>query len=57
MQVEAEDLRLDTYLIEDNEFASGKKLISLLHSGGMSGLASGEFRGYDGNYYVVVNGC
>lgn len=54
-QIEAENFILDTYLVENNEFASGGKFISLLDASGDTGTASTEFRGSRGVYSVVVN--
>jgi CSLREA domain-containing protein len=52
--LEAEDLRLDTYLIEDNSAASGGRLISLRMASGDTGSASTEFSGPSGSYDIVV---
>ena len=56
IKLEAEDLFLDTYLVENNSFASGEALISLRGAGpsGTTGTASGEFTGPSGLYDVVV---
>ena len=51
--IEAEDLDLETYLVEDREVASNEKVISLLGSGD-AGTASTKFTGPSGLYTVVV---
>ena len=54
LMFEAEDLLLDTYLIENNDAASGGKLISLRTASGNSGSASVEFTAPSGFYDIVV---
>ena len=53
-QIEAENFSLNTYLIENNAFASGGKFISLLQASGDTGVASTVFKGAPGIYSVVV---
>ncbi len=55
IQVEAEILELTTYLIEDSPFSSGGKVISLRGATGNNGVGSGQFRGSEGDYIIVVN--
>lgn len=54
IHIEAEDLDLVNYRIEDQEVASGGKVISLLNSNADSGTASMTFSGPSGYYTVVV---
>ncbi len=51
--IEAEDLDLETYLVEEREVASNEKVISLLGSGD-TGTASTRFTGPSGLYTVIV---
>ncbi|MGF1569827.1 MAG: hypothetical protein ACFCVD_17455 [Nodosilinea sp.] len=51
---EAEALTLDTYLVEDNAFASGEKLVSLRDASGTTGKVSTSFTGQAGTYYILV---
>ena len=51
--IEAEDLDLETYLVEHRKVASNEKVISLLGSGD-AGTASTRFTGPSGLYTVVV---
>ena len=55
IQVEAEILELTTYLVEDSPFSSGGKVISLRGAAGNNGVGSGQFRGSEGDYIIVVN--
>ena len=55
IQVEAEILELTTYLVEDSPFSSGGKVISLRGAAGNNGAGSGQFRGSEGDYIIVVN--
>ena len=55
IQVEAEILELTTYLVEDSPFSSGGKVISLRGATGNKGIGSGQFRGSEGDYIIVVN--
>jgi hypothetical protein len=55
IQVEAEVLDLTTYLVEESPFSSGGKLISLRGAAGNNGIGSGQFRGSEGDYIIVVN--
>ncbi len=55
IQVEAEILELTTYLVEDSPFSSGGKVISLRGAAGNNGIGSGQFRGSEGDYIIVVN--
>jgi hypothetical protein len=52
--LEAENLNLETYRVEDNPFASGGKLISLQNAVGTMGAASTQFTGETGAYHVIV---
>jgi len=54
LMFEAENLLLDTYLIENNDAASGGKLISLRNASGNTGSASFEFTAPSGSYDIVV---
>ncbi|MEP0914191.1 hypothetical protein NDI45_25110 [Leptolyngbya sp. GB1-A1] len=51
---EAEDLTLDTYLIEANEFASGGQLVSFRQASGRNGSVSTTFEGASDTYNVIV---
>jgi hypothetical protein len=51
---EAEDLELNTYLVEKRSVASGEKVITLLDASGNEGTASTTFEGPSGVYTVVV---
>ncbi|MEE9320095.1 MAG: hypothetical protein V3U76_06580 [Granulosicoccus sp.] len=55
IQVEAENLSLDTYLVEASAFSSGGQVISLRGAGSNHGVGSGTFRGADGDYLITVN--
>jgi len=55
IQLEAEDLNLTSYIVEDHGFASNGKIISLLGEAGSTGRGSGTFTGDEGDYIVVVN--
>lgn len=52
--IEAEDLDLVNYRVEDNDFASNGELISLRGAGNDTGSASTTFTGSDGLYDIVV---
>ena len=52
--IEAEDLELNNYIIEDNSFASGGALISLKGAPEDTGTASTIFTGQSGLYDIVV---
>lgn len=55
IHIEVENLQLETYLIEENDFASAGKVISLRGASSGQGSASLKFNGDSGNYAVVVN--
>ena len=52
--IEAEDLELNNYLVEKNNFASGGALIGLKGSPEDTGTASTTFKGQSGLYDIVV---
>lgn len=53
-KLEAEDLTLDTYLVESNEFASAGELASLRNASGINGSVSTTFAGNTDTYNVIV---
>jgi len=55
IQVEAEDLDLTSYEIENHAFTSNGKVISLLGPSGSTGSGSGRFTGDEGDYTIVIN--
>lgn len=52
--LEAENLTLNSYQVEDNSSASNGKLISLRDVAGRTGIASTQFTGESGDYNVIV---
>ncbi len=52
--IEAEDLDLVNYRVEENDSASGGELIRVKGPSGTTGTASGEFTGPSGLYDIVV---
>lgn len=51
---EAEDMTLDAYLVEDNNFASGDKLIGLEEDSVDKGTALTQFKGPSGSYDILI---
>ncbi|MGK7949857.1 MAG: cellulose binding domain-containing protein [Xenococcaceae cyanobacterium] len=54
-KIEAEDMQLDSYKVESNDFASGNNIISLFKSGNDTGTASFEFQGGTGQYDIIID--
>ncbi len=54
IEIEAEDLELVNYRVEENEFASGGELIEVQGQSGTTGTASTEFTGSSGLYEIVI---